>query len=82
MKWERCYDSEVFNEDTIDNAVNETIDIDDLWDAMDDTIREIGFTKFFASISEEMKEIIYQKAYESVLENYFNKIDEDEEEDG
>ena len=80
MKWERCYDDEVFDEDTIDNAVNEAIDMDDLCEAMYDTMSEIGFTRFFENVSEEMRDIIYQKAYASVLENYFNKI-EDEEED-
>lgn len=80
MKWERVYDSEVFDEDTIDSAVNEAIDMDDLQEAMYDTICDIGFTRFFESISEEMKEEICQKAYASVLENYFNKVDEEEEE--
>jgi hypothetical protein len=80
MKWERCYDDEVFDEDTIDCAVYKTISTDDLCEAMYDTMSEIGFTRFFEHISEEMTEIIYQKAYASVLENYFNKI-EDEEED-
>ena len=81
MKWERVYDSEVFDEETIDSAVEESMDSDDLQEAMYDTMHEIGFSRFFESLSEEMKELIYQKAYESVLENYFNKVDEEEEDE-
>ena len=51
MKWERVYDSEVFDEETIDSAVEESMDSDDLQEAMYDTMHEIGFSRFFESLS-------------------------------
>ena len=80
-KWERFYDDEVFDEDTIDDAVRELIDEDELYEGMRCVMDDIGFTRFFEGLSDELKERIYEVASIGVLSEYFTRIDEDEEED-
>ena len=82
MKWERFYDDEVFDEDTIDDAVHELIDEDELYESMRYVMDEVGFVRFFEGISDEFKERIYQMASINVLSEYFMVIDDEDEEDG
>lgn len=82
MKWERFYDDEVFDEDTIDDAVRELIDEDELYESMRYVMDDIGFTRFFEGISDELKEKIYAMASINVLSEYFTQIDDEDEEDG
>ena len=80
-KWERFYDDEVFDEDTIDEAVDELIDDDELYESMRYVMDEVGFTRFFEGLSDEIKDKIFEMARLNVLSEYFTLIDEDEEED-
>lgn len=80
-KWERFYDDEVFDEDTIDEAVEELIDDDELYESMRYVMDEVGFTRFFEGLSDEIKDKIFEMARLNVLSEYFTLIDEDEEED-
>jgi hypothetical protein len=82
MKWERFYDDEVFDEDTIDEAVRELIDEDELYESMRYVMDEVGFVRFFEGISDELKEKIYSMASINVLSEYFTQIDDEDEEDG
>ena len=43
---------------------------------------DIGFTRFFEGISDELKEKIYAMASINVLSEYFTQIDDEDEEDG
>ena len=80
-KWERFYDDEVFDEDTIDDAVRELVGLDELYEGMRYVIDDIGFRKFFEGLSDELKDRVYEIASIGVLSEYFTLIDEDEEED-
>jgi hypothetical protein len=82
MKWERFYDDEVFDENTIDDAVRELIDEDELYESMRYVMDEVGFVRFFEGLSEELKEKIYDIAYAEVLSEYFSQVDDEDEEDG
>ena len=82
MKWERFFDDEVFDEDTIDDAVYEMIGHNELYEGMRYVMDEVGFIRFFEGLSEELKEKIYDIAYAEVLSEYFSQVDDEDEEDG
>ena len=77
MKYERVYDSEIFDEDTIVDAVNECIGPDDIELAM----QEFSLFSLFNHLDDEMRERILDAAYRNALDDYFYEIEEDEEEE-
>lgn len=77
MKYERVYDSEIFDEDTIVDAVNECISPDDIELAM----QEFSLFSLFNHLDDEMRERVLDAAYRNALDDYFYEIEEDEEEE-
>lgn len=77
MKYERVYDSEIFTEDTIDDAVNECIQPDDIEIAM----QEFSLFSLFNHLDDEMRERVLSIAYRNALDDYFYEIEEEEEEE-
>ena len=77
MKWERVYDSEIFDEDNIDDALAECVGDEELKDAIDEFFT---FGYLWKHLSEDAKSEIYDVAKEIALHEYFNELDEDEDE--
>lgn len=75
MKYERVYDSEIFDEDSIVDAVNECIGPDDIELAM----QEFSLLSLFNHLDDEMRERVLDAAYRNALEDYFYEIEEEEE---
>ena len=76
MKYERVYDSEIFDEDSIGDAVNECIGPDDIELAM----QEFSLFSLFNHLDDEMRERVLDAAYCNALDDYFYEIEEEEEE--
>ena len=74
MKYKRVSDSEIFYEDTIDDAVNECIQPDDIEFAM----QEFSFLSLFNHLDDEMRERVLDAAYRNALDDYFYEIEEEE----
>ncbi len=77
-KWVREYDDEVFDENTINDAVNEVIGPCELLDATREVIDDIRFTKFWEGLSAELQEEVLSRAYRNALADYFCEYDDDE----
>lgn len=76
MKYERIYDSQIFDEDIIHDAVNECIQPDDIEIAM----QEFSVLSLFNHLDDEMRERVFDVAYRNALDDYFYEIEEEEEE--
>ena len=78
-KYERDWDSSIFDEDEIEDAIAEEINANEevLEEAMDYFI----FEWVFRHLDEEAQMAIYEKAREIVLADYFTEVDEDGEDE-
>ena len=77
MKYIRDFDSEIFNEEDVSEAVDESITMDDLEEAM----QNFSFLTLFNHLDDEMKDKIWDMAHTAVFEEHFSEVDEDEEDD-
>lgn len=75
IKYMRSYDSEIFNEEELSNAVDELIDDDELVDAL----MEIDPLVILNHLDEDTRMRVYEIAYESVLANHFYSVEDDDD---
>lgn len=78
-KYERDWDSTIFDEDEIEDAISE--EINDNEDIIEEALGYFSPEWLFKHLDEEAQMMIYDKAREIVLEEYFTEVDDDEEED-
>ncbi len=78
-KYERDWDSTIFDEDEIEDAIAE--EINDNEDIIEEAMDYFSLEWLFRHLDEEAQMMIYDKAREIVLDEYFTEVDDDEEED-
>ena len=77
MKYIRDFDSEIFDEEDVSDAVADIITMDDLEEAM----QNFSFLTLFNHLDDEMKDRIWEMAHTTVFEEHFSEVEEDEEEE-
>lgn len=77
MRYEREMDSEIFDEDEVLEAVDEMIEEEDLEEAMS----HFSFLTIFNHLDEEMKFMIWEQARQTILEEDFMELEDEEEEE-
>lgn len=77
MKYIRDFDSEIFDEEDVSDAVADIITMDDLEEAM----QNFSFLTLFNHLDDEMKDRIWEMAHDAVFEEHFTEVEEDEEEE-
>ena len=78
-KYERDWDSEIFDEDEIEDAIAEEIDDND--DIIKEAMYCFPLEWIFKHLDAEAQMEIYDKAREIALGRYFIEVDDDEIED-
>ena len=76
-KYMRDFDSEIFDEEDVSDAVADIITMDDLEEAM----QNFSFLTLFNHLDDEMKDKIWDMAHDAVFEEHFSEVEEDEEDD-
>ena len=74
IKYMRSYDSEIFDEEELSDAVDELIDEDERVDAL----MEVDPLIILNHLDEDTRTRVYEIAYESVLANHFYIIEDDD----
>lgn len=77
MRYEREMDSEIFDEDEVLEAVDEMIEEEDLEEAMS----HFDFLAIFDHLDEEMRLMIWEQARQTILEEDFMELEDEEEEE-
>ena len=73
-KYMRDFDSEIFDEEDVSEAVAESITMDDLEEAM----QNFSFLTLFNHLDDEMKDKIWDMAHTAVFEEHFSEVEEDD----
>ena len=74
MKYIRDFDSEIFDEEDVSDAVAESITMDDLEEAM----QNFSFLTLFNHLDDEMKDKIWDMAHTAVFKEHFSEVEEDD----
>lgn len=77
MRYERDFDSEIFDEEDLIEAVDECIEPDDLEEAM----TFFSPMTIFNHLDEEMQNMIYEQARLTVTAEHFHEVEEEEDEE-
>ena len=75
MKYIRVRDDELFDEDEVWDAVDEDLGPDDIEEAMG----HFSLMTLFKHLDEEMQNMIYEQAKQTVFDEYFFEVKEEEE---
>ena len=75
MKYARVRDDEEFDENEVWDAVDEEVGPDDIEEAME----HFSLLTLFKHLDEEMQNMIYEQARQTVFDEYFFEVEEEEE---
>ena len=75
IKYRRVRDDELFDEDEVWDAVEEDLGPDDIEEAMG----HFSLMTLFKHLDEEMQNMIYEQAKQTVFDEYFFEVEEEED---